>query len=144
MLSMPMGLQTITWNAKSDLGRAYCWSCAFGDFKNSPEKLFSDSSGFLSRSFVILQGKREEYWLLDVQHLHSSLLDLLDNAYFIFINELHFTFHKLGFTLHELHFRKKSHCYMFLAHSFDGIINTYSMKQPDLYHFEAIKMTSQA
>ena len=24
------------------------------------------------------------------------------------------------------------------------IINTYSMKQPDLYYFEAIKMTSQA
>ena len=23
-------------------------------------------------------------------------------------------------------------------------INTYSMKQPDLYHFETIKMTSQA
>ena len=24
------------------------------------------------------------------------------------------------------------------------IINTYSMKQPELYHFETIKMTSQA
>ena len=24
------------------------------------------------------------------------------------------------------------------------LINTYSMKQPDLYYFEAIKMTSQA
>ena len=25
-----------------------------------------------------------------------------------------------------------------------GIINTYSMKQPDLYYFETIKITSQA
>ena len=25
-----------------------------------------------------------------------------------------------------------------------AIINTYSMKQPDLYYFQAIKMTSQA
>ena len=25
-----------------------------------------------------------------------------------------------------------------------NLINTYSMKQPDLYYFEAIKMTSQA
>ena len=24
------------------------------------------------------------------------------------------------------------------------LVNTYSMKQPDLYYFEAIKMTSQA
>ena len=28
--------------------------------------------------------------------------------------------------------------------SFDFQINTYSMKQPDLYYFETIKMTSQA
>ena len=26
----------------------------------------------------------------------------------------------------------------------DAILNTYSMKQPDIYYFETIKMTSQA
>ena len=28
--------------------------------------------------------------------------------------------------------------------SFEVIFNTYSMKQPDLYYFEAVKLTSQA
>ena len=30
------------------------------------------------------------------------------------------------------------------GHHFPIIFNTYSMKEPDLYYFETIKMTSQA
>ena len=33
---------------------------------------------------------------------------------------------------------------IFVFLDFSAMIKTYSMKQPDLYYFEAIKMTSQA
>ena len=34
--------------------------------------------------------------------------------------------------------------YFFVRSGIPALINTYSMKQPDLYYFETIKMTSQA
>ena len=34
--------------------------------------------------------------------------------------------------------------YFFYQNISEFLINTYSMKQPDLYYFETIKMTSQA
>ena len=39
-------------------------------------------------------------------------------------------------------FRSQDHKTDYIFHSI--IINTYSMKQPDLYYFETMKMTSQA
>ena len=48
-------------------------------------------------------------------------------------------------------FQKRVYCFTFLHMepsdqivSGSSIVNTYSMKQPDLYYFETIKMTSQA
>ena len=45
----------------------------------------------------------------------------------------------IAFVSHRLHWRPIKIVLLEYV-----IINTYSMKQPDLYYFETIKMTSQA